>query len=524
MLKTANQISVRKLTSFLSALFTSSQKMQTMAEAKQAIQKKKERTFDPIRSLFYDYQHLKDLTLTDIAIENKQSIYEGLMSPNGPKGLLPKDKLHSINILADIRLKTIAESGMTREDVLGIKAKGKSLPLSKDPFFRLIWQNHQARENLIKDSEEYSVEKIIGLALRQNIGFDKSMVATGHRILDKETPYNKEKRRLESNIFKTPETQDLYLSEITPTPFDYQQKEPFEVFRPILKKPERIKKQVQLDTREFHWRNTEFLSNFMTNFGHIKHGRLTGLSKGDQRKVTRVIKHSRKLGLLPQASYLKPHHRQSLKTLEEDLINEENFTLDFENGAVVKETDQQTFEFRTHHFNLSHAILKGVDLSQSVHDARELENAKDYALYLRAEYLKDNGVNLKSIFNNANAVPEGSTSLRTENMNEEELEICKKAYHKIGKQFAGISVDNFVECLISEKADDVENLDKLKKDKEPSVEAKSDSEISYDKILKEIALLKKNICPEKNHVSNYFLKNKDLLKIVGKLEKAEIID
>lgn len=46
------------------------------------------------------------------------------------------------------------------------------LKLLEDPFFQYIKNNRLIREIMIKPGEEFSPEKIILLALRQNIGID----------------------------------------------------------------------------------------------------------------------------------------------------------------------------------------------------------------------------------------------------------------------------------------------------------------------------------------------------------------
>jgi len=48
------------------------------------------------------------------------------------------------------------------------------LKLIEDPFFQYIKSNRLIREIMIKPGEEFSPEKIVNLALRQDIGVDRS--------------------------------------------------------------------------------------------------------------------------------------------------------------------------------------------------------------------------------------------------------------------------------------------------------------------------------------------------------------
>ena len=50
----------------------------------------------------------------------------------------------------------------------------KGIPLSIDPFFQFLKQNYLAREVYLKKNDRFTVEKIIDIALRQDIGPDPS--------------------------------------------------------------------------------------------------------------------------------------------------------------------------------------------------------------------------------------------------------------------------------------------------------------------------------------------------------------
>lgn len=63
---------------------------------------------------------------------------------------------------------------MTREQILNPNTTHIGLKLGEDPFFQYIKNNRLIREILIRPGEEFSPEKIVLLALRQNIGVDNA--------------------------------------------------------------------------------------------------------------------------------------------------------------------------------------------------------------------------------------------------------------------------------------------------------------------------------------------------------------
>lgn len=478
--------------------------------------------YDPIRSLFYNYQNIKDIDLTEIARRNKKSIYEGMLSQNGPKSLMEKEDIEKVNILADIQLKNIAESGLCREEILGLKVKGKPFPIVRDPFFKLILKDHKTRFNLIKNSEEYTVEKIVSLALRQDTGADTSMIVVGNRIRSKITPYNSSVDTLQNNVYKDEELSDFYKTPETPTPFDYKQEEQMEIFKPVKKEPERIKKEVTLDKLDIHWRNTEFLCEFLTNFSRIKHRRVTGLSKSSHGLVARTIKHSRNLNLMPNAVLLKPQHRQSLKTLEEDMLNDTKFGIDLETGAIQKEENEETFQFRTNHFNYSHGFLKKIDLNELKARAYLIEDAKIYARHLKLQYLRESGLLQNEENETKKIVTEGILSLRDEKVDETNIDQYRSAYNQIRETFSNLALENFMDCLLNEKSDDYQGLVEIQSVSATNLLKDVDQyENNYTNLLADIRELKTQIDPRTANFPKNFFANTNLEMTVDGLTKSD---
>jgi hypothetical protein len=84
----------------------------------------------------------------------------------------PKD-IEQIHMLIDNKMQELEDSGLTREEVLFNDQRG--IPLADDPFFQFVKKNRTAREMLIKPGEQFSVERVMEKALRQDVGPDPTL-------------------------------------------------------------------------------------------------------------------------------------------------------------------------------------------------------------------------------------------------------------------------------------------------------------------------------------------------------------
>lgn len=74
----------------------------------------------------------------------------------------------------DLQMQELEDTGLTRNEILFDDAN-IGIPLKDDPFFQLIKGNRTAREMLINPNEEFSVERVVEKALRQDVGVDNSL-------------------------------------------------------------------------------------------------------------------------------------------------------------------------------------------------------------------------------------------------------------------------------------------------------------------------------------------------------------
>ena len=76
----------------------------------------------------------------------------------------------------DERMEELEESGLTRNEVL-FDDPNVGVPLKDDPFFQLVKNSKTVREMLINANEEFSADRVIEKALRQDVGPDPTLGA-----------------------------------------------------------------------------------------------------------------------------------------------------------------------------------------------------------------------------------------------------------------------------------------------------------------------------------------------------------
>lgn len=90
-----------------------------------------------------------------------------------------------------------------------------------------------------------------------------------------------------------------------------------------------------LNMNDLHWRNTALLSQFINSCAFIQNKVQCRLPVDQMRQVKRVIKHARQMKLLPSRSFVRPWHRQSLKTIQDDIAWAGMRKIDIDTGAML---------------------------------------------------------------------------------------------------------------------------------------------------------------------------------------------
>jgi len=106
--------------------------------------------------------------------DNEKNLIEGSMaSPDGPLKYMERKVIDQIHRVIDVRMQELEDSGLSRTEILYDDPKS-GVPLKDDVFFQLIKSNWTVREMLIKPNEEFSADRVIEKALRQDVGVDPS--------------------------------------------------------------------------------------------------------------------------------------------------------------------------------------------------------------------------------------------------------------------------------------------------------------------------------------------------------------
>jgi len=107
--------------------------------------------------------------------DNERNFIEGSSaSMEGPFKYMPKARVAQIHLEVDMRMQELEDTGLSRNEIL-FEDAGQGIPLRDDPFFQLMKDNKTAREMLIRPNEEFSADRIIEKALRQDVGVDTSL-------------------------------------------------------------------------------------------------------------------------------------------------------------------------------------------------------------------------------------------------------------------------------------------------------------------------------------------------------------
>jgi ribosomal protein S18 len=173
-------------------------------------------------------------------------------------------------------MKELEDTGLTRDEILFEEQKG--LKLVDDPFYQFIKSSQTAREMLLKPGEEFTADRIIELALRQDIGPDPSLSMNSERYQqrdwkDYDQPNWEYKKKYRDN---TPLLKpDAYFAdnnviERRKTLFEYDQEKPA-VFinRPLNRKELRKKVMRTTQKKDIDYKNMPMMVKFLNDTGKL---------------------------------------------------------------------------------------------------------------------------------------------------------------------------------------------------------------------------------------------------------------
>lgn len=280
----------------------------------------------------------------EIFQSNEANFIEGYRFPKGPLKWMTEEDKRKVHDQIDFKMAQLERTGLSRDEILYNKPGG--LPLSEDPVFQFLKDNSKAREMLLGPGEEFTVQKVIDRALRQDTGPDRSKTWSDieHKY-SHEIPDDYEmliaRAKIEPDKLKS---RDYYWAEDIEA-----RKEEYKTFYGDKKlmfpnrlptKQEYRKKNIKLISRnDINFRNTEFLAQFMTPAGKLKNRWQTRLTGRMQRKVARAIKHSRNLNLFPFVDMIHQPHKKNLLPL---VMNDYNqLVIHSETGTIYAKLDEK---------------------------------------------------------------------------------------------------------------------------------------------------------------------------------------
>ena len=273
--------------------------------------------------------------------ENERNFIEAYLGPEGPSKYMSKEELEHVHSQIDKKMQELEDSGLTREEILYDKQEG--IPLSDDAFFQFVKNSRSAREMLIKPGEEFTVERIIEKALRQDVGPDPTMAMnpTDYKHIDEKNPsfpiweYKKKYRDRDPVLNPEAYFYDYNQIERRQKQFDFDQEKPATfINRPLSRAQLRRKFMRRIRKDDINWKDTAFLAKFMNETGKILNKYQSRLPTAVHRKLAKTIKHVRDMELFAHVGLLKPTDKIPVGSFVEDLEEMHKKTIDPVTGRM----------------------------------------------------------------------------------------------------------------------------------------------------------------------------------------------
>lgn len=273
--------------------------------------------------------------------ENELNFIQGSASPVGPykhMSQAAKDLVHSE---IDQRMQELEDTGLTRSEILFEQQEG--MRLADDPFFQYLKHNHTAREMLLKPGEEFTADRVIELALRQDVQPDGSLsmnrqdyrLKAGDGGEGETWEYKKKYRDVTPIIGPEAYFAGHDIVQRRKKLFDFDQEKPATfINRPMSRNHLRKKLMRKIDKKDIDYKNLPMMTKFLNDIGKLKNRYQTRLDSPVQRKVSRTIKKMRAQFLLPTVGVIKPTDKIALGSYLEDIEEMHKKTIDPVTGRL----------------------------------------------------------------------------------------------------------------------------------------------------------------------------------------------
>lgn len=251
------------------------------------------------------------------AEDHVKHFIEGFRTPKGPIKWMTAEEKEKVHQTIDAKMVQLEETGLSREEILYNKPGG--IPLSFDPVFQLLKNSRMAREMVVKEGAEFTLEAVLDPALHQDFGIDRAKT-----LPNKDEKYAHEiPSSYENSILARLRPDDRIKSE------DYYWRANLqgklralqlysEASTVLFPKPLQSRKALRswygrtVNVKDIHIRNPALLAKFMAVTGKIRNRWVTKLPIVVQKKIARTIKQARQIRIFPYISFIQSFHKKPL--------------------------------------------------------------------------------------------------------------------------------------------------------------------------------------------------------------------
>jgi len=457
-----------------------------------------------MESLSNHYRAPEPKRLDESLNKNAKKNYEGYLGPKGPKKYMTTKEKDKVHLEIDLRLEKLEKLGLSKEEILYDDQPG-GIPLKIDPFFQFLKKNRIAREMIIEAGEEFTAEKVVDIALKQDVGLDPNVA-----------------RRKREYYLKHEETSELaikkakgWLDDIQP--YDptgyygsYLDKKGFSnkvdhedplhkrVRMPLSRGQLRRQTKQSVNRLDVHWRNSHLLTKFLNPSCKIKSRFQNRLSLFNQRKISKTVKHAKNMMLIPYHGYLRPHHRRNLTSLQEDIEDHCRRVINLETGHIYVKPKDQPVEYEvenayqvedpTKYNEEKHEGIKDLEFEylpiMPTTEQSGILEAQAYASHLKLSELRKQGIDIDKL-KQLKRVDMGVRAFQTEydpvkELNPEQVTKFEKSFKDMQTAIQDITANSLLDIYIGERACSPKTLDELKAKCKVQKISKSKAEILSD--------------------------------------------
>lgn len=291
-----------------------------------------------------DFMRLQHDEQEEMIRENEVNYAAAYHGPAGPFKFMSEEAKEKVHLELDRRMQEIEDTGLSRQEILHETTTPKgNLKLADDPFYQFVKNSRTAREMLIKAGEEFSADRVIELALRQDIGPDPSMSMNklNYKLRDWEdgmaANWEYKKKYRDNTPMIDP---DAYFAGHNVTQrrkklFEYDQEKPATfINRPLSREQLRRRLMRPIRKKDIDFYNAPMMTKFLNDVGLLYNRYQTRLDTKVQRKVAKTVKKMRSQFLLPSVGAIKPTDKIPLGSYIEEVEEMQKKTIDPVTGRM----------------------------------------------------------------------------------------------------------------------------------------------------------------------------------------------